>query len=543
MPAPPPAKPPGRRTPSPKPAAASHQQLAGRAQAVRQPSPRPRPNGGGGSTNLVEALLADPDTQLLLFYVVVVGMGAYVLMRLIRAALFFGPLLGFALVWLKPEVAGFEEALRLLGKKQDDAHAASTGASGATASGDQGQQQQQQQGRAGWLMNLITRTSAMLQRNPVRDWVYFDALFFIVAKKKDAADTVALGVAKHWVMLDPTRLGDWPWNPRLHSYFSFLARSLPAEFWRPFPSSASPTSVAARQLQQSGYGVDAFLSAAVNTAGSVLTATASPAGSPRSSPSSPRSPRRHGHHHHGHRGGGGGRSPPGSPRRGDSERPIREWMRQAQALAERGRFVDAGAKVEEGLARCRGSLKNGAEEEMELLIVGAAFYEAAQTSPQASTAGGGGFLGRLRCLQQAAELAAQQKRWARAAELLDEASQAWYDEKRKGSPFGLVASGKAAPLVLGAILSQLMFGDHVKATQIFRMACAADRATAPGFPRTPEGGLASAILEAMTRSHDGKALREAHAKYKAKQGHALDGWQEEAVELLRCRLESGAHLR
>lgn len=216
-------------------------------------------------------------------------------------------------------------------------------------------------------------------------------------------------------------------------------------------------------------------------------------------------------------------------------------MRRAQALAEGGRFVDAGAAVEEGIARCRGSLRNGAEEEIELWVVAAAFYEAAQTSPQASTAGGGGFMGRQRCLQRAGELAARLGRWARAAELFDEAAQAWYEEKAKGSPFGLVASGKAAPLVLGSILATLVFGDHVKAQQLYRMGCFADRGTAPGFQRTAEGALAEAVLAAV-RGHDAKALVEARARYVAK-GKKFDAWQEEALVHLKEVLEAGAGLR
>ncbi len=486
----------------------------------------------------------------MLFYLVVALLGAYVAIRLLKAALFFGPLLALALALTKPEVARFEEALRLLEKKQDGEGAT------ATAAGGSGGEDQPQR-RAGWLTNLIERTSALLQGNPVWDWAYLDCLFFIFARKKET-DTFAVGVAKHWVMLTPARLGDWPWLPYMHSYGCVLAKTMPQEFWRPFPTSSSPA--AANQLNQSGYGVDAFLSAAVNTAGSVLTASAasfsaSPSSSPRSSGS--RSPRRHHHHHQQHhqqqqhqRGGGrhspcnNNNNPPGSPRRREGDpaaRPMREWMRRAQALAEAGRFVDAGTAVEEGIARCRGSLRGGDEEAMELWIVAAAFFEAAQTSPQSSTAGGGGFLGRLRCLQRAGELAVRQGRWARAAELFDEGAQAWYDEKRTGTPFGLVASGKAAPLVLGSILACMMFGDHVKSTQMFRMACAADRATAPGFPRTPEGELAGALLEA-TRSHDAKALGAAHARYVAKKGR-LEGWQEEAVAALKTRVEEGAHLR
>ena len=210
-------------------------------------------------------------------------------------------------------------------------------------------------------------------------------------------------------------------------------------------------------------------------------------------------------------------------------------------MAEGGRFVEAGATVEEGVAKCR-PLKGGAEEETELWMVGAAFYEAASSSA-ASESRGGGFTGRLRCLQRAAELSARLGRWAKAAELFDECAQAWWEEKRKGTPFGLVATGKAAPLALGAVLAEACFGDTVKAQQLHRMACLAD----DKHRSTPEAALAASVLEALQSTHDARTIREARARFVAAQagrgeGRQLEPWHEEALRELGQRIEAGAHL-
>lgn len=449
--------------------------------------------------------------------------------RVLRAILMMSFLLAVGLSFLVPDVAGFEDALRLMEKKQDGA---------AAASGmDEQQQQQHEQRGTGWLLNMIQRTSALLQRSPVKDWAYLSLAFFIVARKKDS-QTYALGIARHWILLTPSRLGEWPWLPHLHAGCAHAAAVVPPEYWRPFDT--TPKHLRSIRQQTGGSAgeiVDDLLSAAAAATGSMLASASAAGGSPRGGqqrrrsplPSPPRSPRH---------GAARGHSPRGSPRA--SERPIKEHMRRAQALAEGGRFVDAGAAVEEGIARCRGSLRNGAEEEVELWVVAAAFYEAAQTSPQARTAGGGGFMGRQRCLQRAGELAVRLGRWARGSELFDEAAQAWYEEKARGSPFGLVASGKAAPLVLGSILATLVFGDHVKAQQLYKMACFADRGVAPGFGRTPEGDLAAAVLEAV-RGHDAKALMEGRARYAAR-GKRPDAWMEEALTQLKGRVEEGGAL-
>lgn len=497
------------------------QQLTGRAQEL-PPSPARPPaqqqqqqQPGSSSTAGMAAVLEDPEMQLAIFFGVVVLMGAYVILRILRALLFFGPLAALGLACLKPDVGEFEEVLRLLERRrEEDAHPPTSS--------------------SGWIMSLIDRTSALLQRNPVKEWVYWDAGVAIVGHKK-GSQTFAFGAARHWAVVSPDLLGDRPWFPVLHQGGCFLLATLPTQLWRPFPLSPSSST---RHLQAYDR-VDAVLSATAAAAGNVLTSAAAAAPSSSSSfrTRSPHSPRRRGNN-----------SPPRSPPRNNNhqeqQRPIREWMRRAQALAESGRFVDASAVVEEGIARCAssGSLRGRPQEEMELWVVAAAFYEAQGFSVRATTAGGGGFLGRLRCLQKAGEVAACDGQFARAAELLDEGAQAWYDERRKGTPFGLVASGKAAPLVLGSILAQLACGDHVKAQQLYRLACAADRATAPGFPRTPQGELAAAVLEAV-RAHDARALGEACARFNNGGKHRLDAWQEEAVALLRRRIESGAHLR
>lgn len=502
-----------------------------------------------------QSIFDDPEAIQAGLYLLLSLLASYVLFRLLRMLLWSLPLIAIGLYFTKPDLGKFEDALRLLDKKNDgsaaDVVSSSSSSSHVSGSG------------SGWLMNLVSRTiertSSLLHQNPLRDWYYLDLGILVLARKIDRSGTssvspvvlphdgmtFSIGIAYHWLMFNPANVreearrradGGRPWLLYVQYATTFLASLVPEDSWQAFSALASKRRKEERERQRAAVdnGVDALLSAAANAAASSVAGVLNNISDEdimdeyyANVSSSPRG---------GRRAGGGN-----SPRSGGSstgEKPIREHMNRAQALAEKGRFLEAGYAVEQGLAKCRHSLKNGMEEETELLLVAAAFYEAAASSSSSSSTGAPGLTSRLKCLQQAAILCVKQERWAKAAELFEECASGWHEEKEKGSHYALLATDKAAPLVLSAVLAQLQFGDAVKAEQVYRYACLHD----DRCKVTAEGELVAAVLAAL-HAHESQAIIEAKARCMGRllhhQDRQLQPWQEKVLKSLCKRIDAG----
>ena len=309
-----------------------------------------------------------PEAQQTLLYLILGGVALLVLIRLVKMLLYSLPLLALGLYYTKPSLHGFGDFLALVDKKTDR----------PAPSGGK---------NSGYIMGLVKsaiETTKSLFVDPTHSWVYLDLVVLILAKRKGEG-RFALGILQRWIMLE---YQGYPAIAYARQFADVVSSWVPEESWSSFASLPPPSAAASSDQTRTPL----ILEASVNL---------------------------------GRRGPGGDEdgersTSSGGQRLGGETRSMKRYMDRAQALAEAGKFDDAGRCVEEGLVTCRGHLKGGTEEEIEFLLVAGAFYEAGRV-----------FTGYVKCLREAAQLCVAKERWGKAAELFDSCATAWYKEKER----------------------------------------------------------------------------------------------------------------
>lgn len=342
------------------------------------------PTGDGGLS---------PEAQQLLVYLAIGSFAAFMLIRVVYMMLYSLPLVGVLLFFTKPSLYGFRDFLAIVEKKKDGEQEADDPISGGTSGGN-------------WLTSLVTKSIKGIKGaifNPAHRWLYVDLLVIIVARKRQpkvgggsGRKKYAIGVLQRWFLLEES--SELPMLSYAYGLVDLLLGWLNDEQWASFAALPPPPAGSADAAAVPSIDPSRLINAANEIIGGEIDAMAQMIGTAQARAAE----------------GDAGR------RMGGSERPIQMFLDRAQAFAEAGNFERAGQSVEAGISRCRGSLKGSkGEEEGELWLVAAAFYEASGTQLSAV----------VKCLRQAADLCVAHGKWRDAARLFVRATEVWIKEK------------------------------------------------------------------------------------------------------------------